>query len=167
MEPSDVVFVVEELALADVPVVVDGGWGVDALVGRKTRDHDDLDLAIDRSLVGRAVEVLSGSGFALDRDARPGLPARVVLRDENGRRVDFHPLVFDADGNGWQQLDERAWGLYPAGDIGATGRIGEREVRCISAELQLRHHLGYDLGETDMHDLTVLRERFGIPLPPP
>ena len=23
--------------------VVDGGWGVDALVGRQTRAHDDLD----------------------------------------------------------------------------------------------------------------------------
>lgn len=32
-----------------VDVRLDGGWGVDALLGRQTRDHDDIDLFVERS----------------------------------------------------------------------------------------------------------------------
>lgn len=28
-----------------IEVIVDGGWGVDALLGRQTRPHGDLDIA--------------------------------------------------------------------------------------------------------------------------
>jgi hypothetical protein len=41
----EVVDVLERLDRAGVPVWLDGGWGVDALVGRQTRPHRDLDLA--------------------------------------------------------------------------------------------------------------------------
>jgi lincosamide nucleotidyltransferase A/C/D/E len=34
------------LASAHCPVWIDGGWGVDALLGRQTRLNADLDLAI-------------------------------------------------------------------------------------------------------------------------
>jgi hypothetical protein len=40
----EVVDVLERLDRAGVPVWLDGGWGVDALVGRQTRPHRDLDL---------------------------------------------------------------------------------------------------------------------------
>lgn len=37
---------IDQLTAAGIRVWVDGGWGVDALVGRQTRHHDDLaDLA--------------------------------------------------------------------------------------------------------------------------
>ena len=29
-----------------IDVVVDGGWGVDALLGEQTRSHGDLDIAV-------------------------------------------------------------------------------------------------------------------------
>jgi lincosamide nucleotidyltransferase A/C/D/E len=29
-----------------IDVCIDGGWGVDALLGRQTRKHEDLDIAI-------------------------------------------------------------------------------------------------------------------------
>jgi lincosamide nucleotidyltransferase A/C/D/E len=29
-----------------IEVWIDGGWGVDALVGRQTRPHEDLDLVV-------------------------------------------------------------------------------------------------------------------------
>jgi lincosamide nucleotidyltransferase A/C/D/E len=32
---------------AKVTVWVDGGWGVDALLGEQTRPHKDLDIAIE------------------------------------------------------------------------------------------------------------------------
>jgi hypothetical protein len=35
-------------------------------------------------------------------------------------------------------------------------------VPCLTAEVQVLCHAGYVLAETDLHDLAVLRERFGV-----
>jgi hypothetical protein len=32
-----------------IKVWIDGAWGVDALIGRQTRKHDDLDVALNHS----------------------------------------------------------------------------------------------------------------------
>jgi hypothetical protein len=42
-----------------------------------------------------------------------------------------------------------------------------REVRCVSAELQMRFRRGYELSAEDEHDIRALAARFGLPLPPP
>jgi hypothetical protein len=47
MSITDVHEVLGALDDAGVPVWVDGGWGVDALVRMQSREHGDLDLAID------------------------------------------------------------------------------------------------------------------------
>lgn len=152
-------------ALEPFDPIVEGGWGVDALVGEQTRSHADLDVAIDRAHLDDAAAALSELGYAHAPDVVPGLPARLVMTDAQGRVVDFHPLTFAPSGDGWQQLGERAWGLYPADGLTANGRIGDRDVRCATPELQLRHHLGYEWTDTDLHDLGLLRDRFGIWLP--
>jgi hypothetical protein len=65
-----------------------------------------------------------------------------------------------------QDLGDDTWGLYPAADLDAAGTIGGRSVRCLSADLQLRHHLGWSWAPQDLKDLGRLAERFGLPLPP-
>jgi lincosamide nucleotidyltransferase A/C/D/E len=167
--PEDVIEVLQALAEHEIQVWIDGGWGLDALVGEQTRDHRDLDLAVDQDDLARAEEVLGELGFWHDAAAEPGLPARFVLRDDCGREVDFHPLVFDRDGHGWQQLSKsgRAWDWHPAEHLQAHGAIAGREVRCLTPELQVRFHLGYEWGERDEHDLKVLARTFNVPLPPP
>lgn len=57
-------------------------------------------------------------------------------------------------------------GAYPDDGLQGTGEIEGRPVPCITAELQLRHHLGYAWDENDRHDMELLAERFGVPLPP-
>jgi len=42
----------------DIEVFVDGGWGVDALLGKQTRSHEDLDIALQRKDVPRDVSAL-------------------------------------------------------------------------------------------------------------
>jgi lincosamide nucleotidyltransferase A/C/D/E len=166
---ADVIEVLDWLEAVGVHAWVDGGWGVDALVGDETRTHADLDLALDSDDLEAARRRLEEHGFQHDSSRRPGLPARLVMQDGRGREVDLHPLTFDAAGDGWQQLSASgmAWGRYPADDLRATGAIGGRPVRCLSPELQLRFRLGFEWSDRDVHDIRLLIEGFGIPAPPP
>ncbi|HEY2550431.1 MAG TPA: hypothetical protein VGI64_07625 [Streptosporangiaceae bacterium] len=166
MTAADVTEVLDALDQAGVTTWLDGGWGIDALAGEQTREHEDLDLAVDAKQLGRAQRALAGLGFALDRLAVPGLPARAVLRDDRARQIDLHPLTLDAAGDGWQPLGGGAWGRYPAEGLSGTGSVGGRPVSCLTAALQLTFHLGYPPRDSDRHDLNLLAQRFGVPLPP-
>lgn len=139
MNCAHVIQVLDRLDAAGLTVWLDGGWGVDALVGEQTRPHEDLDLAIARHDCTRAEETLARLGFRHAPELEPGLPARRVLRAADGRRVDLHPLVFDIEGNGWQA--DGGWGLYPADGLRGRGEIAGRPVRCTTPELQLRHQI--------------------------
>ncbi|HEY5639131.1 MAG TPA: hypothetical protein VIW01_03705 [Dehalococcoidia bacterium] len=44
--------------------------------------------------------------------------------------------------------------------------MGGRSLPCLSAEVQLACHVGYEPGEKDRHDVALLAERFGVTLPP-
>jgi lincosamide nucleotidyltransferase A/C/D/E len=144
---------------------LDGGWGVDALLCYQTRPHADMDVVIDRSDMHRASAALEALGFRHDLSGVPGLPARLVLSD-GSTTVDFHPVVLDSEGNGWQELGDRAWGLYSATGLRATGLVAGRTVPCITAELQVRHHLGYPPTDTDLADMRALHATFATALPP-
>lgn len=165
MTDADVSAVLAALEASGVATWVDGGWGIDALVGRTTRNHGDLDLVIAGSDRTRAEQALAVLGYEHDRQARPGLPARAVLR-AGMPQVDLHLVTFDAVGNGWQPVGGGGWGCYTAEGLSGQGTVGTRHVRCITPELQLRHHLGYPPRQSDRHDLRLLADRFGLPLPP-
>jgi len=46
MRQRDVLWILDALEGAGVSCVIGGGWGVDALFGRQTRRHHDLDLVL-------------------------------------------------------------------------------------------------------------------------
>ena len=48
-----------------------------------------------------------------------------------------------------------------------VGSIAQRRVRCLTPELQLRQHLGYEPDADDHHDMRRLPERFQLELRPP
>ncbi|MEV7533065.1 nucleotidyltransferase domain-containing protein [Streptomyces hydrogenans] len=96
---ADLFPVLDALRAADVPHWVAGGWGVDALVGRQTREHRDVDLAFDASCQTAAMRALVSLGYRTETDQ---LPARVELAAPGRRWVDLHPVVFDAGGLGRQ-----------------------------------------------------------------
>jgi lincosamide nucleotidyltransferase A/C/D/E len=132
--PSEVIEVLEALGAAEIPVWLDGGWGIDALVGEQTRAHDDLDLVVARTDCARAQDALAPPGFAHAPEIEPGLPARLVLRGSNDRGVDLHPVLLDAVGNGWQELPTGGWGLYPAEGLEGHGQVGGRPVACLTPD---------------------------------
>jgi lincosamide nucleotidyltransferase A/C/D/E len=78
-----------------VTLYVAGGWGVDALTGRRTRARGDLDLLIDTAQEGLAPGRMQEPGSTIDVDRRP---TRFLMTDRQGRAADLHPVVSGADG---------------------------------------------------------------------
>lgn len=139
-----------------------GGWGVDALVGVQTREHDDLDIAVPTDHEHSAIELLGQQGYAIIRDS-DWRPVLLVLVDSSGHRIDVHPIAFDADGNGVQA---NVGGLPPfryRKDDLVTGEIDGNQVPCLSARLQLEFHTGYKLSETGRADVALLQSTADSP----
>jgi lincosamide nucleotidyltransferase A/C/D/E len=164
MDASDVLSVVVALEEAGLRLWLDGGWGVDALVGEQTRDHDDLDCVIALSDAPLARDTLAVLGFTVDLDE---LPTRFVMRDRSDRRVDFHTVTFDAAGSATQQLQDGSLAPYPSRGFAGHGHVAGVRLACLTAAVQALHHLGYDPDQKDHQDMVLLAERCGIDLPAP
>jgi 2'-5' RNA ligase len=137
--------IIDALHGVDVGCWISGGWGVDALAGRRTRVHRDLDLVIDEGSMQRAVEVLEGLGYHewYRVDSDEPLFSRIVLHDHElaGRVVDLHPLDFSHE------------------HIEFTmGEIEGRPVHCLSLASQTEAHENYHMRWRDRADLAVLRK---------
>ena len=65
MSAEDVVEVVRLLEGLGIDVWLDGGWGVDALLGTQTRPHDDLDLVVQLEDVPKLRAALLDRGYIL------------------------------------------------------------------------------------------------------
>ena len=161
MTSSDVLELLDRLDAAGIEWWVDGGWGVDALLGYETRPHDDLDLAVPAREVPRLLEVFP----EFEHVQAHQLPSAYVLEDADGRQLDFHPLDLDEEGNGWQPQADGPPALWPRAALQGQGSIGGRQVRCTSPEFQVDAHLyeGYD--DVDWSAVVSLCERFELPLP--
>lgn len=153
MTLDEVRVVLDALRAADCPVWAAGGWAVDALVGKQTRPHQDLDLAIDAAALDPALGVLEGHGYAVEVD---WLPVRVDLHRPGYGAVDLHPVVFDERGDGVQEGFGAQVFLYSAGDLVRGTLPGGESVGCLSAQLQLRFRRGYQLRDVDRHDIEIL-----------
>lgn len=152
MDPSEVHRVLDALDDAGCRVWVAGGWGVDALVGRQTRPHRDLDLALDATGEVAALGALAALGYVVETDWRP---VRVELVAPGARWVDLHPVVFDAAGRGTQAGLDGVTFDYPVGCL-VTGTIGGRAVGCLSVAQQVAFHTGYPPRAVDLADLALL-----------
>ncbi len=156
------------LADAGVRCWVVGGWGIDALLGRETRSHKDLDILLVRGEHPAAWDLLQGSGFRLDHtweeNTDPGgddgegriLPTAYVLIDTDGRQVDVHVLEDDLSPL-W--ITDRT---FIEGALDATGTIDDLNVACMSAPMQRIAHTGYVLPEYQQRDLAALSDAQAI-----
>lgn len=159
---EDVLEVVASLTTAGVAVWLDGGWGVDALLGEETRPHDDLDIVTAIGHLDATRAALRPLGFVLAVDE---LPTRCVLRDSSDRRIDIHPITFDREGGGLQRQPDGSDFRYPPEGLAGTGTIAGHSFRCLTPEFQVRCHLAYEPDDDDRHDMRLLCARFSLALP--
>jgi lincosamide nucleotidyltransferase A/C/D/E len=87
-----------------------------------------------------------------------GAPKSFELVDVEGRQVDVHPVVFDEHGDGIYRLETDEDWAYPAAGFAGEGSVLGRAVRCLTPDVQVLCHAGYELDDDDRHDLAVLRE---------
>lgn len=110
----DIVNLYKDLEKLGVTIWIDGGWCVDALLGRKTRDHDDLDIALAWEDVAPLESYLICRGYKrVEEESKWNF----VMMDNHGRKIDFHVFVKDAQGNIVDGV------LYPAESLTGYGKI--------------------------------------------
>jgi len=166
MGPREVLDVIEILERGGAPAWLVGGWGVDALVGRQTRKHPDVDVAVERRDLDQALESLEAAGFAVvQREILPNwMPTMIVLRDAKRRWIEL--MVVDVPGPPPED-DGRPEGMrfrYTDASF-TTGSLNGRRVRCLAAGTQLLFHTGYPPRDSDRHDVSLLTRTFALPTP--
>lgn len=148
---------------ARIQVWLDGGWGVDALLGEQTRPHRDVDIILRLADVPKLQQKMERRGFAIKEGAPPN---SFVLADGSGLEVDVHAVVFDEVGNGVYRMQNGEDWVFPAEGFCGMGVIAGRSAPCLSPTTQvLCHANGYTPIEKDLRDMRLLHERFGVELP--
>lgn len=163
MQQKEVIDLYNQLENLGIKIWVDGGWGVDALLGKQTRPHKDLDIAIQQKDIPKFREILENKEYK-DIKLDDAKPHNFVLGDSKGREIDVHVIVIDDKGNGIYGPVEKGE-MYPAASLTGTGIIGDQNVSCVSPEWMVKFHSGYELKEKDFKDVSALCEKFGIKLP--
>jgi lincosamide nucleotidyltransferase A/C/D/E len=159
MTSRDVVEFYSELERLGIDIWIDGGWGVDALLGKQTRAHQDLDIIIQEKDVSRVRQLLELRGYELiRRDDTSELNFK--LGDDQGHIIDFTVIVFDEKGNGIYGPVENNE-MNPADSFRGRGMIGGHVVRCVSPEYAIKFRSGYELRDIDRADIKALTNRFG------
>ena len=141
-----------------VKVYLDGGWGVDALLKRQTRPHNDIDLFIEEINRDRFIKMLPSKGFYEVIETYT-TNDHTVWKDKLDRVIDLHIFRFDNHEIIFEENE------YPVDSFSGIGTIGDIEVSCIGAEYQVSFHVGYEIRDKDIHDVKLLCETFNIPIP--
>lgn len=151
MTSVEVVSVIEWLERHGVTYQVNGGWAVDALIGRQSRVHGDLDVFVDESHVSSFGRWLAARGYAVVVDWSP---VRVEWRSGD-LRVDVHPMRLNEQGDGLQAGFGEETFMHAVVQR-TVGHINGRPVVVANAERLLELREGYAPRPVDRHDIALL-----------
>jgi lincosamide nucleotidyltransferase A/C/D/E len=147
-----------------VAACVGGGWAVDALVREQTRPHADLDIWVEAADTGTLFATFVDQGVDRIYPWPGDHPWNFVLHDGESRRVDLH--MYELLGNGRLQYGSvTAPFLFTEEDLSGRGEIAGITVRCERPEFALQNRTGYEVRDTDRHDVAVLCGHFGLQPP--
>ena len=151
---DDLLFVISLLESLKMKYWIDGGWGVDILLGQQKREHRDVDVDFDASYTRQLLELLQAHGYVITTDWRP---SRIELYSAEHSYIDIHPLQLAADGTAKQAAPDGGWYDFAAEYFDFANFEGRR-VPCISASAQKLFHMGYEAREKDIIDMGNLEE---------
>jgi lincosamide nucleotidyltransferase A/C/D/E len=169
---EDVIHIYQYLSNNGIPVWLNGGWGVDALLGEQTRPHKDLDVFVLVDDVNLLCGLLSRESYSMKELWSENLwvvdtkgiktATGFVLHDPEGRELDVHAIRFDERGNGIPAWEESEGFILTSQDLAGAGSIAGFVVQCITADKQMLCHTGYELPEKQSPDLKFLHDKFGV-----
>jgi len=162
MRSKDVVELYRQLEAIGVAIWIDGGWAVDAVLGRQTRPHNDLDIAIEASDLPALRRFLERKGYR-DFPTEDSSSWNFVLADGSGRKIDIHVVVLDEDRGVWGEPREGI--AYPAGSLTGKGVIDDTPVRCVRADVLFQFKTSYPPRAIDRLDVQALAELLGRQTP--
>ena len=159
MDQEEALRIIDLSEIAGIPIVIDGGWSVDAHLGWQTRPHSDLDIAINQQYLPRFLGILSRLGYGhVPRGDQ--WEHNFVLQDGSGHQVDIHSYIRNDQGQIVGGVE------YPGDSLTGQGKIGHAKVRCIKADWLVDFHLGYPFDENDYNDVKFLCNLHRLDLPP-
>ena len=129
---------------------------VGALVGHQTRQHNDIDIYIQKKDEIVFVELLISSGYR-ETKMEYTTDDHTVWQDSDNRTIDLH--LFEFAEMGTLRFENQ---IYPSSIFNGKGKIGGISVHCLTVEAQLQYHQGYEHGE---NDVLLLCKTFGLPVP--
>jgi hypothetical protein len=94
MQETEVIEFYRSMEDCGTTIWIDGGWGVDALLGKQTRSHKDLDIAIEDKDVATLRKHLKAKGYQ-DIKLEVARPQNFVLGDGKGHEIDVHVIELD------------------------------------------------------------------------
>jgi len=159
MNEDDVVDLLKKAKQIGVDVWIDGGWGVDALVGQQTRLHNDIDIFIQKQDTTAFTEMLKSNGYS-ETKMDYTTADHTAWCDDYNHTIDLH--LFEFAEAGTLRFENET---YPSDILNGKGLIGGIAVRCLTPEAQILYHQGYEQKEKDRHDVLLVCKTFGLSIP--
>ena len=156
---EDALYVIHFLKDNEISLWLDGGWAVDAFLGKQSREHNDIDLIINNNDREKLLNLIAEFGFEEVVEEYTTVN-HSVWKDARNRILDLHFVDFLSDGNVCFEGES-----FSAEALDGVGMIGGCEVNCINASWQVLFHCGYAHDQDDEADVKALCEKFGIPIP--
>ena len=158
MPAEAVLEIVRMLMDHNITVILDGGWAVDALAGKQTRPHEDLDIAVYHQDVPQIRRLLEKRGF-IEIPRNDSWECNFVYGNQEGHLIDIHSCTFDDEGN-------NIFGVaYTQEAFSGCGDINGFPVPCVPPAILMEYHTGYPLDKNDFHDVCILSSKFGLKIP--
>jgi len=151
---DDLLKVIKIMDASDIRYWLDGGWGVDVLAGKQSREHRDVDIDFDATHTKKLLELLKYHGYEIETDQAP---ARIELYSEQLGYIDVHPFVLNDDGTSKQADLAGGWYEFEA-DYFGNAIFENKNIPCISVKGQKIFHSGYELREVDKHDIEIIEK---------
>ena len=78
-----------------------------------------------------------------------GVATAFVLRDADGREIDVDAMRLDAQGHGLPAWDSEGL-TFEKEDLSGEGVIAGHAVRCLTPEMQMKCHTGYEVPDAQL-----------------